>query len=115
MARAFYNFGMLVAGFAIAVAMDYGYVKTGAANNPGSVFRRTQWMAWLFPACVFGVNWFVFRSVRPAPRLGLCLVLAALLFVIEIALLATVGGGIHFSFGGRGWELHPTSGLGGAV
>jgi hypothetical protein len=100
MAKAFYNLGMLVAGFAIAVAMDYGYVKTGAANNPASLFRRTQWMSWLFPAFVFGVNWFLFRSVKPARRLGVCIVLAALLFLIEIALLFTIGAEMHFRFGG---------------
>jgi hypothetical protein len=98
--QAFYNLGMLAFGFAFALIMDYGYVKMGAANNPDSLFRRTQWMAWLFPACVFGVNWLLLRGHLLSRRLAVCIALAALLFVVEIALLSTIGTAVHFSIGG---------------
>lgn len=91
---------MLVVGFAIAMFMDYGYIKTDAVRNPDGFFRKTQWMVLIFPLCVFGLNWRLFRNMPDMERLLACLLLVAVLVLGEIALLMTIGMMLHFVFGG---------------
>lgn len=100
MVRALYNLAIVAVGFAVAILMDYGYVKTGAANDPDSLFRRTQWTVWLYPVSVFALNCWLFRGLRPPGRLAVCVGTAILLWLIQIALLSTIGAEIHYRIGG---------------
>ncbi len=94
------NIGLLVAGFAAAILMDYGYITTGAAHNPENIFRKIHSIVLLFPLCVFAVNWRLFRGWPLAVRLSVCLLLACLFPLIETLLLFTIGVKLHLAMGG---------------
>lgn len=98
--KALNNILVITIGFAVFVAMDYGYIRTQAWTNPHSVFNKTQWLMWLFPVCALVINWRLFRQSPIGPRIGLSVLISAAVVAIEYLLLLTLGLWVHFLMGG---------------